>query len=101
MPEERTLHLALHDGFDGDTVVLLVDGREVFRRGGVQTDPRTNLAASVDVPWSDPPQRLEVRLPESGLTGQHPLGGQLPFVGVFVRDGEVRFRLSQEPFGYV
>lgn len=101
MSEEGTLHLALHDGFNGDTVVLLVDGREVFRRDGVQTDPRTNLAASVDVPWSGQPERLEVRLPALGLAGESPLGGQAPFVGIFVRDGEVRFRLSEEPFGYM
>jgi hypothetical protein len=37
----QALHITLLDGFRRHAVVILVDGREVYRRDGVATDPTT------------------------------------------------------------
>jgi hypothetical protein len=46
---QRALHITLRDGFRGHTIVIVVDGREVCRRLGVITDPRTSRADAVEL----------------------------------------------------
>jgi len=41
---QHALHIALVDGFRRHAVVIVVDGREVYRRDGVTTDPTTTVA---------------------------------------------------------
>lgn len=43
------LHIALRDGFRGHTVVIAVDGREVYRRSGVTTDRKRARADAFHV----------------------------------------------------
>jgi hypothetical protein len=38
---QHALHITLLDGFRRHAVVIVVDGREVYRRDGVTTDPTT------------------------------------------------------------
>jgi hypothetical protein len=37
---QHSLHITLREGFHGHTVVIVVDGDEVYRRSGVTTNPR-------------------------------------------------------------
>ena len=37
---QHSLHITLREGFHGHTVVIVVDGDEVYRRSGVTTGPR-------------------------------------------------------------
>jgi len=44
----RTLQIALGQGFRGQSVVVSLDGREVFRGTGLTTDPTTSRAALIE-----------------------------------------------------
>jgi hypothetical protein len=49
-PDTRhSLHITLREGFRGHTVVIVVDGEEVYRRSGVTTDPRIPLTDAVEL----------------------------------------------------
>jgi hypothetical protein len=49
-PDTRhALHITLREGFRGHTVVIVVDGDEVYRRSGVTTDPRIPLTDAVEL----------------------------------------------------
>lgn len=102
MTPDRLLHVALQEGFDGVSVVVLVDGEEVYRRPDVQTDPRISLADSFEVPMPEPPVVLEVRLPDIGARGSFTVDREeTPYVAVSYLDGSLEFRASATPFGYL
>jgi hypothetical protein len=46
---QRALHITLRDGFRGHTVVIVVDGREVYHRAGVTTDPTMSRADAIEL----------------------------------------------------
>ncbi len=56
----RTLHITLREGFRGHSVVILVDGRPVYNRGGVTTDPAMSQADAVGL--IVPGRRIDVTI---------------------------------------
>ena len=96
------LHIALQEGFFDDTVVVRVNGDEVYRAGEVKTDFRIGLADSWEAPQPEGPISIEVELPEKQIPGSVDVQfvGSA-WVGVSIEDGLVRFRISDRPFGYV
>ena len=50
----HALHLTLRDGFRGHEVVIAVDGREIYRRAGVITDPTISRADAVELVVASP-----------------------------------------------
>ena len=65
---ELTIYLT--DGFDGDRVVVRLDGKIVFERSGVTTKKITGLAEqlpTVEVRRS--PAKIEVSVPDRKVTG--------------------------------
>jgi hypothetical protein len=94
--------LALEEGFEGDTVIVKVNGRQVFERNGVSTRTQIGLAESFDVPVDEHDAVVEVQVPTRGASGSitHPVGDRL-HVGVSVQQGDIVFRTSEGPFGYV
>jgi len=61
------IHVALQDGFDGDTVVLRVDGAEAYRGEGVTTRTQISHAMDTRVDVPDGPFALEVEVPTRGV----------------------------------
>jgi hypothetical protein len=61
------LQIDFEDGFDGDTVVVRVEGRELWRQDGVTTNVAISLAAiaQVEVPES---AHVEVEIPTRSLS---------------------------------
>jgi hypothetical protein len=96
------LSVALEEGFEDDAVVVEVNGRKVFEQDGVSTRTQIGLAVSFEVPIDQPDAVTEVRLPARGAAGQTrcTVVDRL-YVGVSVQSGDVVFRTSEEPFGYV
>ena len=98
------LHIALQDGFFHDTVVVQVNGKEVFRKGDVKTRFQIGLAESFEVEVPSGDATVEVALPEKKRANSTIVkaGSQLMYLGVSLNErGEVTFLVSQEPFGYV
>lgn len=46
---QHSLHITLREGFHGHTVVIVVDGDEVYRRSGVTTGPRIPVTDTVEL----------------------------------------------------
>ena len=97
------LHVALQEGFFGDAaVVVTVNEDVVYDEDAVETDLRIGLADSFEVPLPEGPVRIHVRLPEQDLeAGTTVEATETIYVGVSVVDGQIEFRLSTTPFGYV
>ena len=96
------LKVALEEGFEGDAVVVEVNGRPVYDSGGVSTRMQIGLADSFEVPVEEDQAVLEVSVPSQGVTGRFeaPVADRM-HVGVSLQDGELVFRSSKEPFGYL
>jgi hypothetical protein len=96
-----TLHIALHDGFAGDTVAIGLDGREVYSKAGVRTDLRISRADSVDVEAPDGQATVEVRA--RGRTAAATVDpSRTPYVAVDLGpDGQPGIRATTEPFAYL
>lgn len=98
----ETLSIALQEGFDGDRVVVRLGDAEVLNEPDLTTDVRIGLATSLEATIERYPTTIAVEVPSQNLRGQTTLeeGGPL-HLGVSVIDGEVRFRWSEQPFGYL
>ncbi len=101
-PPGTVLSVALQEGFESDRVIVRLDGVEVARRDDVTTDLRIGLATSFEVSLDDDSRAIEVRVPSQGVVGQTVVSVDGPLhLGVSVVEGEVRFRASEQPFGYL
>jgi len=98
------LGIHLQDGFDGDEVVVKVDGKVRLQRDGVTTRRVLGLAEHVELEVADGPLALEVAIPNRGLerTIAAEARGEL-HLGVSIAHGgeaELRLILRDTPFGY-
>jgi len=97
-----TLCIALLDGFEGDPVLVRVNGREVFKQDSVKTKRQIGKAASFEVNVKDGPANVEVSLPLKDLakTIDLKVSGDV-FLGVSVTENnKIKHNLSSEPFRY-
>jgi hypothetical protein len=96
------VRVALEEGFEDDTVIVEVNDRQVFEREGVSTRTQIGLATSFEVEVEEGEVVVAVRATSQGATGRirHPVAGLL-HVGVSVQGGDIVFRTSEEPFGYL
>jgi hypothetical protein len=97
------LHIALHDGFQGHTVAITVDGREVYNRSSVTTNVAISRADAFDVQVASNKVRVEVSVePGSRKESTEVDVTQYPFVAVSLeRDGSISFQPSKQPFRYM
>ena len=99
---QAVLSIALQDGFEGEPVVVRVNGKEVYRKNSVQTDYRISLADSFEVPLPDDPITVEVELPQRNARATQPIEAEgTVYVGVSWLEGKLQFRISDTPFGYL
>lgn len=67
------INVALQDGFDGDTVVIRVDGVEAYRGERVTTRTQISHAADMQLDVPDGSFTLEVEVPTRGVRETFPL----------------------------
>jgi membrane-associated protease RseP (regulator of RpoE activity) len=97
-----TLCVALQDGFEGDEVVVKVNGKEVFKQDSVKTKRQIGKAASFEVKVADGPAQVEVSLPLKDLleTIALKVSGET-YLGVSVSENnKIKHKVSSEPFHY-
>jgi hypothetical protein len=98
------IHVAIQEGFQNDTLVVQLDGAEVYRRAGLKTRMQIGLADSFDLDAAPGPAELRVEVPtrNAGVTirVEVPAVGEL-YVGVSVSpDGAITYQSTDEPFRY-
>lgn len=96
------LHIALQDGFDDDMVVIRVNGAEVFHQDGVATDPRMSLAETYEGPMQEGPVKVEIDLGRRKIHGSVTVQfSGSAYVAVSVEAESIRFKVADQPFGYM
>jgi hypothetical protein len=96
------LHIALHDGFRGNHVVIAVDGNVVFDRSGVTTDLRISRADAIDVDVTAASVTVAVNVDPGAIAGTVTVDvAAAPFLAIELLEGGVRFIHSVEPFRYM
>jgi len=97
------LHIALHDGFRGNHVVITVDGNVVFNRTGVKTDLRISRADAIDVDVAAASAAVAVNVDSGAVADTQTVEvAATPFLAIDLLDGgKLRFPRSAEPFRYM
>jgi len=93
-----TLRVRLGQGFQNNTVSVLVDGTQVYQREGISTDWTISRADSVDLKLDKASVQLEVTVQDGPTTRRTIAPGDTPFVEVRFINGELQLLpLPQEP----
>jgi hypothetical protein len=84
------INVALQDGFDADTVLIRVDGAEVYRGEELTTRTQISHAADTQLEVPDRPFTLEVDVPTRGVYEELQLNPHAqPNVALSLRDGQL------------
>lgn len=98
MPPVR---IALQDGFEGDTVIVKVNGKEVFKQENVKTKRQIGKAASFEVEVEEGPVNVLVSLPLKNLSETIVFKvSDKVFLGVSIAEDKIEHKVSSEPFHY-
>lgn len=96
------LHVAFQEGFDGDTVVVRVNGKEIFRKDNVKTRLQIGYADSFENNFNKGPATVDIVLPSKSLSETVQLQLAAPtYIGVSIQQDKINCRISDQPFGYV
>lgn len=96
-----TLSINFQDGFTDDTIVLQVNGEEVFRKEHVSTKLLLGLADSFKTEVETGPVRIEVNVQTKGIEKTFLLEvSSDTYIGISIVNGMIEYIVSDEPFGY-
>ena len=96
-----SLVIDLQDGFSDDTVVIRVDGQEIFHKEGVNTDYSLGRADSVEIQVPEGSVNVEVTVPSRHLSDTIVLEvSTTVYLGVSILDDRIDYRISDEMFLY-
>ncbi len=97
-----SLVIDLQEGFEGDAVVVCLDGREVFRKAEVRTRYQISRAESIKLEAVPGRTAVAVSLPDKGIKDEITIDVQAtPFLGVSLEAGVLVFKPSSEFFRYL
>ena len=90
----------LQEGFDGDLVIIRMNGAEWARRPYVLTQPLLGYAEFVDLPkLTEADIRLDVSLPNRGLDQSATVSGAGDtFIAANVEDGRLQLSIRNQPY---
>ena len=91
-----TLQIRLRDGFLDDEVLVRVNGKEVYRKSNVQTDLTISYADAVAVEVDTSPATVEVEVLGGASLKKSVQVHQTPFVDVWILEGRMEIRESNE-----
>ena len=86
-----TLTVRLCDGFNDDTVTMEMDGKQVFHRTGVTTNPAISYAATVLLPVEPRSYNFSVTVVGRLHHEQRVNVVDTPFMDVRVREGKLEY----------
>lgn len=97
------LHIALQEGFTNDTVIIRINGKEIFHKPGVKTRLQIGYADSIEINVQEGSVKVEITLPLRNLSESTVLQVLKPvYLGVSITpENKISCRSSYEPFGYL
>ena len=95
------VRIALQDGFEGDTVAIRVNGREVFKQENVKTKHQIGKAASFEVSIEEGTANVQVDLPLKNISETIAFKvSDKTYLGISVEEDKIEHTVSSEPFRY-
>ena len=95
------LRIALQDGFEGDAIVIKVNGKEVFKQENIKTKRQIGKAASFEVEVAEGSVNVEVSLPLRNLSETIAVKVFAEtHLGVSIVENQIEHKVSAEPFRY-
>lgn len=96
------LTIDLQEGFNGEKVVVELDGSKIFSDDNLRTRTQIGLAIQVHQDVSLGDHIIGVKVDNSGGTGEFRIDAhKTPFLGISVKNNEVVFTPKAQAFGYV
>lgn len=97
------LHIALQDGFIGDTVVVFVNGKEEYRKSPVNTRFQIGLADTFELNVAAGTIHVKVSLPLKNVSESSDLqvSADIYFGVSLSAEGKLICDTSDRPFGYL
>lgn len=96
-----TIRIALQDGFEDETVVIKLNGKEVFNQEHVKTKRQIGKACAFEVKSESGLANVEVTLPSRKLSDHISVKvADEVYLGISVVNGRIEHRVSAEPFRY-
>ena len=96
-----TLSIDFQDGFTDDTVVLKLNGKEVFRKKAVSTKLLLGKADSFKTEADTGLVNVEISVPTKDIARTFLLEVSADeYIGISIVTGKLECVLSDEPFGY-
>jgi hypothetical protein len=103
MGEKVALHVDLQEGFDGNSIVVRINGNEAWRNDGVKTRHQIGLADSFSTTVPTGIVEVVIEQPDKHLSHTISLNVEGPtYVGVERNeDGRMTHKEQVEPFRYM
>ena len=95
------LNIDFQSGFENDTVVILVNNNEVFRKDNVQTLLLTDHAESVSLDIEKGSVCIDIIINTKNL--RKAINASITattYLGISIAMGAIEHMVSEEPFGY-
>jgi hypothetical protein len=98
-----TLHVDLQEGFAHDSVVVMANGSEVYRKPDVSTNISASVADTFEVSATGDTAKLEVQILTRHTANSTSVNlRDSPYVGVSLdSEGKPKFRIGKERFRYM
>lgn len=90
------LHIKLRDRFTNDTVTIIANEKEVYRKSGVSTNLTISFADAVDVPVETAVVKLVVSVEGAQRAEKVIQVKDTPFVDVWLTEGRMELRESSD-----
>ncbi len=95
------LRIDLQEGFKGDTVIIRVNGKQVFRKTGVTTQLLLGYAEALEIEVPEGTSQIRVLVPNRKLAQTIPLEGtDALHLGVSVQGNQIVYLPMDETMGY-
>ncbi len=95
------MRIDLQEGFNRDSVEILVNGKSVLRAEGVTTKRMLGLALSSEIEVPDGTLDIEIKIPTKNLSKKTSVeASTTPNLGISIHNGEIKIITSERRFGY-
>lgn len=97
------IHIALQEGFQGETVIARLNNVEIYRKSGLKTRMQIGLADTFECDTAHPANELHIEILTRDIDVAIPVetSYQEAYVGISINhDGYISYKVSNEPFRY-
>lgn len=99
------IHIALQEGFNGQTVVARLNDVEIYRKSGLKTRMQIGLADKFEYDAEHPVNELHIEISSADITSDKTIPIESTsyetYIGISIDpDGSISCKTSNEPFRY-